>query len=197
MFTGIVEETGSVISFERGEQAWRLEIAAKSALQNAALGDSIAVNGCCLSITKFDGHTMTFDVLEETRRLTNFSKLRSGDSVNLERSLRFDGKIGGHFVTGHIDTQGRIEIFEQRGDDFYLKVNGGEAVRRLIVHKGSVALDGVALTIAEVEEESFAVWLIPTTLEVTNLGSKQVGDTLNVEFDLLGKYVEKLIVRPD
>lgn len=195
MFTGIVEEKGRVISFEAKDQAWVLQIEAKAALEEVALGDSIAVNGCCLTVIRFDERSLTFDVLEETKRLTNFHALSLGATVNLERSLRFNGKLGGHFVTGHIDCQGRIETFEQRGADHYLRVQGGEAVNRLVVHKGSVALDGVALTIAEVEAESFAVWLIPTTMEVTNLGSKRVGDFLNVEFDLLGKYVEKLTVR--
>lgn len=195
MFTGIVEEKGRVISFEAKDQAWVLQIEAKAALEEVALGDSIAVNGCCLTVIRFDERSLTFDVLEETKRLTNFHALSQGATVNLERSLRFNGKLGGHFVTGHIDCQGRIETFEQRGADHYLRVQGGEAVNRLVVHKGSVALDGVALTIAEVEAESFAVWLIPTTMEVTNLGNKRVGDFLNVEFDLLGKYVEKLTVR--
>jgi len=192
MFTGIVEEKGRVVSFEEKEQAWELQIEADVALQEVALGDSIAVNGCCLTVTRFDERSLIFDVLAETKRLTNFTALQKDDAINLERSLRFNGKLGGHFVTGHIDGQGRIETFEQRGVDHYLKVRGGEAVRRLVVSKGSVALDGVALTIAEVEEECFAVWLIPTTLGVTNLGTKKVGEFLNVEFDLLGKYVEKL-----
>lgn len=195
MFTGIVEEKGCVLSFTQQSHAWELKVAAKLAQKDAGLGDSIAVNGCCLTLTHFDETTMTFDVLEETRRLTNFASLQSASHVNLERSLRFDGKVGGHFVTGHIDGQGRIEVFEQRGADTYLRVAGGPDVRRLIVQKGSVALDGVALTVAEVEDESFAVWLIPTTLAVTNLGEKRVGDALNVEFDLLGKYVDRLISR--
>ena len=195
MFTGIVEENGRVISFEEKDQAWELQLEANVVLHDVALGDSIAVNGCCLTVTRFDERTVSFDVLAETKRLTNFTALKNDDGINLERSLRFNGKLGGHFVTGHIDGQGRIETFEQRGADYYLRVQAGEAVRRLIVSKGSVALDGVALTIAEVEDESFAVWLIPTTLEVTNLGTKQAGDFLNVEFDLLGKYVDKLTVR--
>lgn len=195
MFTGIVEEKGRVFSFEENAQAWKLQIEAAAALKEVALGDSIAVNGCCLTVTRFDERSLTFDVLAETKRLTNFDALQSGDPINLERSLRLDGKLGGHFVTGHIDGQGCIEILEQRGADYYLRVQGGEAVRRLVVSKGSVALDGVSLTIAEVEDESFAVWLIPTTMEVTNLGNKRVSDYLNMEFDLLGKYVDKLTVR--
>ncbi len=195
MFTGIVEEKGQVISFEEKEQAWELQIQANVALDEVALGDSIAVNGCCLTVTRFDESTLTFDVLAETKRLTNFDALQQGDAINLERSLRFNGKLGGHFVTGHIDCQGSVEILEQRGADYYLRVKGDEAVRRLVVLKGSVALDGVSLTVAEVTEQTFAVWLIPTTMELTNLGQKRAGDFLNVEFDLLGKYVDKLTIR--
>lgn len=195
MFTGIIEEKGQVISFIQKAHAWELHVEAELALQGTSLGDSIAVNGCCLTVTQIDERSLTFDVLEETRRLTQFSSLESGAYVNLERSLRFDGKVGGHFVTGHIDAQGEIEVLEKRGADTYIRVKGPPEVKRFIVHKGSVALDGVSLTVAEVENESFAVWLIPTTLEETNLGQKQVGDTLNIEFDLLGKYVEKLTPR--
>lgn len=195
MFTGIVEEKGRVLAFTREPQAWRLHVAAHQVLQGLAPGDSIAVNGCCLTVTEFDAKSLAFDVLEETRRLTNFSELAAGAHVNLERSLRFDGKVGGHFVTGHIDGLGRIELFEQRGADYYLRISvpiGGE---RLIVHKGSIAVDGVSLTVAEDLGRFFAVWLIPTTMQVTNLGEKKPGDAVNLEFDLLGKYVEKLTAR--
>ena len=132
-------------------------------------------------------------MLEETRRLTNFSALKPGARVNLERSLRFGGKVGGHFVTGHIDAQGEIATFEPRGKDFYVRVRIPEKFSRYIVHKGSIALDGISLTIAEVDDTSFAVWIIPHTRAVTNLLEKQVGDPVNLEFDLLGKHVEKLL----
>lgn len=193
MFTGIVEETGRVVAFEQGAEAWRLQIGARAVLEGIALGDSIAVNGCCLTAAKFDSEHLWFDVLEETRRLTSFSELAVGAPVNLERSLRFDGKVGGHFVTGHIDGLGVVEIFEQRGKDFYLKVRAPAGSGRYLVHKGSIAIDGISLTVAEVEGDSFAVWLIPHTLEVTNLRSRRVGEKVNLEFDLLGKYVEKLM----
>lgn len=191
MFTGIVEEKGRVLSFAKGENSWRLTIAVEIVARDAAIGDSIAVNGCCVTVTEFDEHTLTFDVLEETRLLTNFAEVREAGHVNLERSLRFDGKVGGHFVTGHIDETGRVDVFERRGTDYYLRVKCSAAGARLVVHKGSVAIDGVSLTVAEVTDESFAVWLIPTTLDVTNLGEKRPGDMVNLEFDLLGKYVEK------
>lgn len=194
MFTGIVEETGKVLAFEPDAQGWRLVVSARAALVDLAPGDSIAVNGCCLTATRSDAATLRFDVLEETRRLTNFSALRAGALVNLERSLRFGGKVGGHFVTGHIDAQGTVDVFEARGKDHYLRIRIPAGLARYIVHKGSIAIDGISLTIAEVADDAFAVWLIPHTLEVTNLREKQVGDPVNLEFDLLGKHVEKLLL---
>jgi riboflavin synthase len=194
MFTGIVEETGRVRSFQARAEAWELAIAARATLAELAIGDSVAVNGCCLTAARVDGETIRFDVLEETRRLTNFSTLREGALVNLERSLRFGGKVGGHFVTGHIDALGTIEVFEPRGKDYYLRVRVPRELSRYIVHKGSIAIDGISLTIAEVEDPVFAVWLIPHTMTVTNLQEKRAGDLVNLEFDLLGKHVEKLLL---
>lgn len=193
MFTGIVEETGQVVSFAQGQTAWRLQVSARDALVGANPGDSIAINGCCLTVVECDATQVGFDVLEETRRLTNFSALAHGALVNLERSLRFDGKVGGHFVSGHVDGLGVVEVFEPRGNDFYLRVRGPAGSGRLVIHKGSIAIDGISLTVAEVEGDSFAVWLIPTTMAVTNLRTRRVGEFVNLEFDLLGKYVEKLL----
>lgn len=193
MFTGIVEETGEVLAFAQKADAWELLVSARAAQVDLAPGDSIAVNGCCLTATRAGDGTLRFDVLEETRRLTNFSALRRGALVNLERSLRFGGKVGGHFVTGHIDALGTVEAFEPRGKDHYLRIAVPAAFMRYIVHKGSIAIDGISLTIAEVEAGSFAVWLIPHTLRATNLREKRVGDPVNLEFDLLGKHVEKLL----
>src|SRR5215216_2901216 len=140
MFTGIVEETGQVLAFELKAEAWSLAISARAALVDLALGDSIAVNGCCLTVAQFDATSFRFDVLEETRRLTNFAALRPGALVNLERSLRFGGKVGGHFVTGHIDALGDVEVFEARGKDYYLRVSVPEGSARYVVHKGSIAI---------------------------------------------------------
>jgi len=193
MFTGIVEETGDVVAFTQNAASWRLQIGARAVLAGVALGDSIAVNGCCLTVAEFDHRHLRFDVLEETRRLTNFSALAEGAPVNLERSLRFDGKVGGHFVSGHVDGQGIIEIMELRGKDTYLKVRAPAGSGRYLIQKGSIALDGMSLTVAEVEGDAFAVWLIPTTLSVTNVRARRVGEQVNLEFDLLGKYVEKLL----
>lgn len=192
MFTGIVEETGTVVAFARGDDAWKLQVAAEVALQDVALGDSIAVNGCCLTVTRFDGRHLWFDVLEETRNVTSLSTIVPGAAVNLERALRFGGKIGGHFVTGHVDGRGTIEVFEPRGADHYLRVRAPEGTGRYLIHKGSITIDGISLTVAEVEGDAFAVWIIPTTIQVTNLREKRAGSPVNLEFDLLGKYVEKL-----
>lgn len=180
-------------AFVQGERAWALEIEAKLALEGIALGDSISVNGVCLTAARLEQGRVAFDVLEETRRVTNFPQFGPGSGVNLERSLRFDGKVGGHFVTGHVDGVGRIEVFEARGADYYLRVAAPPGAGRYLIHKGSIAIDGISLTVAEVDGDSFAVWLIPHTLEVTNLRERQAGEAVNLEFDLLGKYVERML----
>lgn len=193
MFTGIVEETGRVVAFSRGEKAWSLHLSARVVTADVKLGDSIAVNGCCLTVVRFDANNLWFDLLEETVRLTSFSELSAGSAVNLERSMLPHSRLGGHFVSGHVDTLGRVEVFERRGADTYLKVRAPAGCGRYLIHKGSIAIDGISLTVAEVEGDALAVWLIPHTLEVTNLREKRVGSGVNLEFDLLGKYVEKLI----
>jgi riboflavin synthase len=193
MFTGIVEETGEVESFSRAAGSWRLRVSARAVAAGLTEGESIAVNGCCLTAVDFDAAGISFDVLEETRRLTNLASIVPGAPVNLERSMRADSRLGGHFVTGHIDGRGIIEAFEARGADRYLRVRGPEGCGRLLVPKGSVAVDGISLTVAEVEGDAFACWIIPHTLAVTNLRVRGAGDALNLEFDMLGKYVEKLL----
>lgn len=193
MFTGIVQEKGRVLSFEEGPQSWRLSVAATAVLQDLTVGDSIAVNGCCLTATGFDREQVSFDLLAETVRVTAFAGLRAGQHVNLESSLRFNGKVGGHFVTGHVDGVGEVEVFEGRGKDFYLRIQPPPECSRYLVYKGSIAIDGVSLTVAEADEKGFAVWLIPHTLEVTNLADLRSGSKVNLEFDLLGKYVERLL----
>jgi riboflavin synthase len=193
MFTGIIEEKGRVAAFAAGVSAWNLRVAAGKILPGLLPGDSVAVNGCCLTLTREAGGCLEFDVLEETRRLTNFAALAPGMAVNLERSLRYDGRVGGHFVSGHIDGCGRVELFEPRGKDHYLRVAAPAGTGRYLVSKGSIAIDGVSLTVAEVADDSFAVWLIPTTLQLTNLADRCPGDPVNLEFDLLGKYVEKML----
>jgi riboflavin synthase len=193
MFTGIIEETGEVESFARTESAWRLRVSARAVLGGLAEGESIAVNGCCLTAVAFDAGTISFDVLEETRRLTNLQAIVAGAPVNLERSLRADSRLGGHFVTGHIDGRGTIEVLEARGADHFLRVRGPAGSGRLVIQKGSIAVDGISLTVAEVDGDAFAAWIIPHTLAVTNLRVRAAGDLVNLEFDMLGKYVEKIL----
>jgi riboflavin synthase len=193
MFTGIVEEAGKVVGLRPSRTGWRLEVAARVAARGVRAGDSIAVNGCCLTATRAKAGRLTFDLLEETRRLTNLSALGVGGAVNLERSLQVGSRIGGHFVTGHIDGLGVIEVFEPRGKDTYLRIRIPAGMGRYLIPKGSIAVDGISLTVAELEAEKFAVWIIPTTLKLTCLRERKVRDAVNLEFDMLGKYVESLI----
>ncbi|MEX0326353.1 MAG: riboflavin synthase [Puniceicoccaceae bacterium] len=192
MFTGIIEETGTVLSFAEQESAFRLKLAASKVLSGMEMGDSIAVNGCCLTAVEWDAESVSFDLLQESVRLTSFQTAKAGDPVNLESSLRFNGKIGGHFVTGHIDSTGTVTHAERRGKDLYLRIEPPADFLKYLVYKGSIAIDGVSLTVAEVDETGFAVWLIPHTLEVTNLDSKTPGSLVNLEFDLLAKTLERL-----
>jgi len=197
MFTGLVEEVGQVTSFAPTQNAWGLQLAAQVVPADVAVGDSVAVNGCCLTVTRCEPGKLWFELLEETRRLTNFGELKPGSLVNLERSLKPESRLGGHFVSGHIDVLGRVEVFEARGKDHYLRVAAPAGWGRYLVYKGSIAVDGISLTVAEVSGDSFAVWLIPHTLAATNLRQKVAGSGVNLEFDLLAKYVEKLMsVRP-
>ncbi len=193
MFTGIIEEIGTIAAFAPRAESWRLVVRARVALGDVEIGDSIAVNGCCLTVVAFDETTLSFDVLAESKRLTTLDDLGEGGVVNLERAVRFNGKMGGHFVTGHVDGKGRVEVMETRGKDTYLRVRAPAGTGRYLVHKGSIAIDGISLTVAEVEDDVFAVWLIPHTLAATNLHTKRSGDAVNLEFDQLGKYVERLL----
>ncbi len=193
MFTGLVEEVGKVVSFAPAQNAWSLQLAAQTVPGGLAVGDSVAVNGCCLTVVRFDPGHLWFELLEETRRLTSFNELQPGSLVNLERSLRPESRLGGHFVSGHIDALGRVEVFEPRGKDHYLRVAAPAGFGRYLVSKGSIAVDGISLTVAEVAGDAFAVWLIPHTLAMTNLREKRAGSGVNLEFDLLAKYVEKLV----
>jgi riboflavin synthase len=192
MFTGIIEETGTVRECVETDAAYRLTITAAKVLEGLEIGDSIAVNGCCLTAVAFDGHTVSFELLHESVRLTSFQSIAAGDPVNLERSLRFNGKIGGHFVTGHIDAAGTVQTAERRGKDLYLRIEPPAEFMKYLVYKGSIAIDGVSLTVAEVDQTGFAVWLIPHTLAVTNLDAKRPGALVNLEFDLLAKTLERL-----
>ncbi len=195
MFTGIVEERAEVHRLEPRGDGVRLEVRARFVAEPGAiaLGDSVAVNGCCLTVVTIDEGRLGFDLLEITRSLTNLRELRTGGVVNLERSLRFDGRVGGHFVSGHVDAAAPILALEPRGADVRLEVAIPERFRHLLIPKGSIAIDGISLTVAELLPESVVAWLIPHTLAVTNLGTRVAGELVNLEFDLLAKYVERML----
>lgn len=196
MFTGIVEETGTIEKIEQGEESIRLTVAMRVCGGDLKIGDSLAVNGCCLTVVELKGRgkrkSARFDLLQETWKRTNLQFVQPGSLVNLERSLRADSRLGGHFVTGHIDGLGKIKRWEKVGDDWALEVSARASIMRYLVPKGSVALDGISLTVASVKKRSFGIWIIPHTHEVTALKERSVGDAVNLEPDMLAKYVEKL-----
>jgi riboflavin synthase len=198
VFTGIVEEAGIVEKIVSTRRAIELTVRARACAKGVKLGDSVAVNGCCLTLvklgpTKAASRTFQFDLLRETWVRTNLQFTRPGSLVNLERSLRVGGELGGHFVTGHIDGVGRITKWERVGRDHVLDIAAPPEVRRYIVFKGSVAVDGISLTVAGVTRAGFRIWIIPHTFEVTCLRERKVGDAVNLEADLIGKYVEKFV----
>jgi riboflavin synthase len=203
MFTGIVEEAGVVLEISEwpAPGGIRLVVLSNVCSDDARVGDSIAVNGCCLTvIAKGEAHlgkTLTFDLLRETWNRTNLSRTDVGFHVNLERALTANGRIHGHFVTGHIDCTGIVEVFEKRGADWFLLVKAAPEILRYIVFKGSIAIDGISLTVAEVTSEHLAVWIIPHTYDVTALRERRAGDLVNLEADLLAKYVEKITADRD
>lgn len=193
MFTGLIEEVGSVLWIRATERGTQLQLAAPKIAADIRTGDSVAVNGCCLTVKSHRGDHLTFDLLEETLERTNLRTLRRESPVNLERALAADGRIGGHFVQGHVDCAVRVIAFEERGADHRLEVELPADFAHYTAYKGSIALNGISLTIAETQGASFAVWIIPHTKRNTNLKSVAAGDTINVEFDLLAKYVERML----
>ena len=193
MFTGIVESVGEVLSLKEDKDSWVLRLSLPfSGSDGLGQGESLSVNGCCLTLREDADEEASFDLLEETMERTNLGEIEVGSSVNLERSLAANARLGGHFVSGHVDACGLIEIFEERGKNLYLQVGIPSDYSRYLVDKGCIALDGCSLTVCDVNESSFAVWLIPHTIARTNLVDRQVGQKVNLEFDLLAKYVEKL-----
>jgi riboflavin synthase len=194
MFTGLIEEVGHVEALKVGERDARLRVHAGAVLENVAIGDSIAVNGACLTIVDLDGGAFAADLSAETLSRTMLGSLRPGDPVNLERPLRLDQRLGGHLVQGHVDGIGIIETVARDGEAVAMTITSPPGLARYLVEKGSVAVDGVSLTVASTPAESrFAVALIPHTLAVTTLGQKGRGDRVNLEVDLLAKYVERLL----
>ena len=199
MFTGIIEETGAVESIHPDDKSVRLTISLRKTGLGLSVGDSLSVNGCCLTVVKIGSKgrskMVQFDLLKETWNLTNLKDCRAGSAVNLERSLEAGGRLGGHFVTGHIDGTGKIMTWEQKGEDYQLQVSAPDPVMRYVVHKGSIAVDGISLTVAAMEKSCFTIWIIPHTFNQTALKERAVGDAVNLEADMLGKYVERFIAR--
>lgn len=197
MFTGLVEETGVVERVQPTSRAIELTIRPRLCARDLKVGDSLAVNGCCLTVVKVGGragHKLAqFDLLRETWERTNLQFMRPGSLVNLERPLAADARLGGHFVTGHIDGLGRITKWERSGADWVLEVAAPAELRRYLVFKGSIAVDGISLTIAAVTRTGCRIWIIPHTWEVTGLRERKVGDAVNLETDLVGKYVEQML----
>lgn len=196
MFTGLVEALGTVAKIVPEDSALRLLIDVPlgwSDEPGGEVGASVAVNGCCLTLVEAAEDRWSFQAGEETLDKTSLGRLKQGEAVNLERPLRADGRLGGHFVQGHVDGLGRVASLSFDGEWTNMSIRVPGDLTRLIVPKGSVAVDGVSLTVVELEDDSFSVALIPHTLEVTTLGRRRVGDEVNIETDILGKYVEKLL----
>lgn len=192
MFTGIVEEIGTIRSIQPGSKSVRIAIEADVVLEGTKLGDSIATNGVCLTVTQLDARCFWADVMPETLKRSSLGSLRTGSPVNLERALRWDGRLGGHLVSGHIDGTGRLIAMDTDDNAVWYTIAVDDRLLRYVVEKGSVALDGVSLTVADVGRDYFRVSLIPHTRQITALGSKRIGDCLNIEVDIIAKYVEKL-----
>jgi riboflavin synthase len=197
MFTGIVEETGRVEAIHSGAAAIQLLVSARACGRGVKAGDSMAVNGCCLTVEKIRSRgrdkVLQFALLKESWRRTNLQFALPGAGVNLERAVRVGDRLGGHFVTGHIDGLGRIRRWEKAGKDYLLEIAAPPDILRYVVFKGSIAVDGISLTVAALKKGRFDIWIIPHTLEITALRERKVGDAVNLETDMLGKFVERFI----
>ena len=195
MFTGLIEEVGNVLWIRATDRGTQMQVAAPQIAEEIRSGQSVAVNGCCLTVRSRRDEQLTFDLLEETLDRTNLKKLRRDSPVNLERALPAQGRIDGHFVQGHVDCTVRTMAFERNGTDYRLEVELPDEFARYAVYKGSIAINGISLTIAEVLPKSLAVWIIPHTKRHTNIDKATPGDWVNIEFDILAKYTERMLAR--
>ena len=194
MFTGIVEEIGTVRGITRGSSSFILDIGCREVLKGTKEGDSIAVNGVCLTVTSLTGEGFTADVMPETVHRSNISRMKKGSRVNLERAMAADGRFGGHIVSGHVDGMGTIREIREDVNAVWYTVEAQPRILRYIVEKGSITIDGISLTVAYVDDSCFKVSIIPHTRKITTLGFKQPQDVVNLENDIIGKYVEKLML---
>ncbi|MBM4140281.1 MAG: riboflavin synthase [Nitrospira sp.] len=193
MFTGIIVEMGEVAALERRAGILHLSLRAKEILKDVRIGDSISINGVCLTVVDVRNDTMRFDLSDETLRSTNLGQLKTGNRVNLEPSLRPDSKLGGHFVLGHVDDIGRIRSKVDMGDTFKVEIEAPAEIMHFLVEKGSVAVDGISLTVVDILKGSFTVVIIPHTARNTTIGFRGPGDTVNIEVDIIGKYVARFL----
>lgn len=193
MFTGIIEEVGVIRSIRKGAKSAVITIQADKIMEDIHLGDSIAMNGVCLTVTSFDDHSYSVDIMHESLKRTNLADMKAGSRVNLERAMPANGRFGGHIVAGHVDGTGVITSMERDDNAVWIHVDTEPAVLKYIVEKGSITIDGISLTVAKVDSKSFAVSVIPHTGTHTTLLEKKAGDTVNLETDIIGKYVEKLL----
>jgi riboflavin synthase len=197
MFTGIIEDRGVIVDVKREGSSCKLTLTTSLDTSEIKLGDSISVNGVCITVTKIDGGRLTFDVSFETLDLTNLKSLKGGDHVNIERALKADGRFDGHIVSGHIDGLGKLVRKEKAGDFFKVRVEADQSLLRYIVKKGSIAVDGISLTVNGVDDRGFDFVVIPHTLKETILEFKDAGDPVNLETDILAKYVEKIFKKDE
>jgi riboflavin synthase len=193
MFTGIVEELGKVKSISAGPSLKKINIQAKKVLEDLKVGDSVNINGACQTVIKVGSNSFSVETVEETLKRTNLGELRPQDQVNLERPLRFSDRLSGHILTGHVDCKGRIKSVNPREGSWTLEFSLPATYLAYIVEKGSVGVDGISLTVVDVFKDSFSVSVIPFTLAYTNLSKKREGDSVNIEVDLLGKFVKKFL----
>lgn len=193
MFTGLVEDMGECLWLRRTTASTQLTIHSSRIEKKIRTGDSVAVNGCCLTVTSHSKGNLSFDLLEETLRCTNLKSVRPGHGVNLERALAADGRLGGHFVQGHVDATTVLRAATPKGGDLQLDFEMPPDYARYIAYKGSVAINGVSLTVAEVGADTFTIWIIPHTRKATNLGNLAAGDEVNLECDILAKYTERIL----
>ncbi|UCG77961.1 MAG: riboflavin synthase [Nitrospirota bacterium] len=193
MFTGIIIEAGEVISIKKTSGITRLSISTKTLYKDALIGDSIAINGVCLTVVDISDKIISFELSDETLRSTNLGDMRHGEKINLEPALRADGKLGGHFVTGHVDAVGKIRSKKRIGETIEIDIDAPPLIMDLLVDKGSVAVDGISLTVVKVFKDFFRLVIIPHTENVTNIGDKGSGSSVNLETDIIGKYVKKFL----
>ena len=193
MFTGLIEEVGHVVSLKTSGSSAQLQLSAPKLAAKVSIGDSVAVNGCCLTVTGKANAQLSFDLLKETLERTNLKQIRPDHPVNLERAVAAGDPMGGHFVQGHIDCTAKVISFKQSGQDYRLEIELPADHAKYAAEKGSIAINGISLTIAEISPNSVVVWIIPHTKRETNIGAVKSGDLVNVEFDILAKYVERVV----